>query len=193
LLGRVNLLVRNGLGSDLTGCGEADTMQGMSESVDTVMESLPETCRRSAGNVAASSAENKAEETAEEMEVSTAEASLDSGTEMGVEQEKESSGEVASYCRGMAPGSKATQFKPRHPGTKARKPERAKGTLKPCKLLRDMRFVAAHRASRDRTPGQRTCRRWLKENLKQFMSKLTALEVAYAAVALKERNAGQQR
>jgi hypothetical protein len=166
-------------------------MQGMSESVDTVMESLPETCRSSTGNVAGSIAEYKAEEKVVSKAETSGETTAEMSVEQAIEREGESSGEVPSYGRGMAPGSQATQFKPRHPGTKARKPERAKGTLKPCKLLRDMRFVAAHRASRDRTPGQRTCRRWLKENLKQFMSKLTALEIAHAA-ALKERTVGQR-
>src|SRR5262249_26691060 len=117
LLGRLNLPVRNGLGGDLTGYREGDTMQGMSESVDTVMESMPETCRSSTGNVAGSIAENKAEEKI----VSKAETSGETTAEMSVvqaiEREGESSGGVAGYGRGMAPGSKATQFKPRHPGT----------------------------------------------------------------------------
>jgi hypothetical protein len=42
--------------------------------------------------------------------------------------------------------------------------------------LRDMRHVYERPASEDRTPGQRTCRRWKNENLSGFMAHKSSLE-----------------
>jgi hypothetical protein len=169
----------------------------MDANTETIMEAPPETYRRSAGIVTGSGAEKMAVEmeanqggTAAE---TAAETIAETIAEQALEQAGEAPGQVAGFGRGKAPGSKATQFKQRHPGRTVRKPERVKATLKPCQLLRNMRWVFAYQQYRDRTPGQRTCRKWLKVDLKGFMSKLADLEKEFAALVLKERNAGQER
>ena len=46
-------------------------------------------------------------------------------------------------------------------------------------LLEDMRWVINHRKEADMTQGQRTCRRWMEESFKPFMSRYTQLERAH--------------
>jgi hypothetical protein len=83
---------------------------------------------------------------------------------------------------GNGAGSKATQFKLKHPdrpGSRRTKPPA--GAAKPSQLLRDMRFVYKYGESRDRTHGHRYCRWWLEDDPKGFLRKLADLEEALAA------------
>src|SRR5262249_25252564 len=65
-----------------------------------------------------------------------------------------------------------------NPGGVPKDPEKAEGKVP--ELLRDMRTVRRQDESKDRTPGQRECRAWLKEDRKGFLGHLSKLEVAYA-------------
>jgi hypothetical protein len=83
---------------------------------------------------------------------------------------------------GNGAGSRATQFQSRHPGAvKAKRTGPGNAARKPCRLLRDMRFVYGHDESWDRTCGHEHCRRWLEQDLKGFLSKLGQLEAALAS------------
>jgi hypothetical protein len=42
--------------------------------------------------------------------------------------------------------------------------------------LADMRWVYAHAAREDRTPGHKLCRKWLKADLADFMPRKSSLE-----------------
>jgi len=83
-------------------------------------------------------------------------------------------------------GRAATQFKPGNPGSLRDRKGEGRGRRKPSRLLADMRRVYAQPESKDRTPGERQCRAWLREDCKGFMSRLADLEKAHAAVAPKE-------
>jgi hypothetical protein len=83
-------------------------------------------------------------------------------------------------------GRAATQFKPGNPGPQMNRKGQGRGRRKPPRLLADMRRVYAQDESKDRTPGERRCRAWLKEDCKGFMSRLADLVKAHAAAAPKE-------
>src|SRR4051794_20236691 len=83
-------------------------------------------------------------------------------------------------------GRAATQFQPGNPGSIRDRKGEGRGRRKPPRLLADLRRVYAQDESKDRTPGERHCRAWLREDHKGFMSHLAALEKAHVAVAPKE-------
>ena len=56
----------------------------------------------------------------------------------------------------------------------------------PGQQLRDMRHVYSQPATADRTPGQRTCRRWLRADPRGFMSRKTSLEEEALAAQVDE-------
>ena len=88
----------------------------------------------------------------------------------------------AGNRRGLAAGSRATQRR----GAAAARPASGAGDQAPegeqglAQQLADMRWVYAHPASADRTPGQRTCRRWMRTDLARFMRLKSRLEEKHA-------------
>ena len=88
----------------------------------------------------------------------------------------------AGNRRGLAAGSRATQRR----GAAAARPAAGAGDEAPggkqglAQQLADMRWVYAHPASADRTPGQRTCRRWMRTDLARFMRLKSRLEEKHA-------------
>jgi hypothetical protein len=97
----------------------------------------------------------------------------------------------AGNRRGLAAGSRATQRR----GAAAARPAAGAGDEAPggkqglAQQLADMRWVYAHPASGDRTPGQRTCRRWLRTDLARFMRLKSRLEEKHAGDAEDEEYA----
>src|SRR6516225_1797580 len=89
---------------------------------------------------------------------------------------------AAGNRRGLAAGSRATQRR----GAAAARPAEGAGDEAPggerglAQQLADMRWVYAHPASADRTPGQRTCRRWMRTDLAGFMRLKSRLEEKHA-------------
>jgi len=80
----------------------------------------------------------------------------------------------AGNRRGMVAASRANL---RRGGRPAPLPDEGTDELDwPKQQLRDMRFVYSHPSSADRTPGQRTCRRWLRADPRGFMARKTSLE-----------------
>jgi len=88
----------------------------------------------------------------------------------------------AGNRRGLAAGSRATQRR----GAAAARPAEGAGDEAPggeqglAQQLADMRWVYTHAASGDRTPGQKTCRRWMKTDLSRFMRLKSRLEEKHA-------------
>ena len=88
----------------------------------------------------------------------------------------------AGNRRGLAAGSRATQRR----GAAAARPAEGAGDDAPggeqglAQQLADMRWVYTHAASGDRTPGQKTCRRWMKTDLSRFMRLKSRLEEKHA-------------
>lgn len=71
-------------------------------------------------------------------------------------------------------GEKPWQFKKGQSGNPGGKPK--SGAVKPAEILRDMRRVYRQEEKKDRTPGEKLCRRWLKDNPKEFLSHLARYE-----------------
>ena len=96
----------------------------------------------------------------------------------------------AGNRRGLAAGSRATQRR----GAAAARPAEGAGDEAPggerglAQQLADMRWVYAHPASADRTPGQRTCRRWMRTDLARFMRLKSRLEEKHAGDAEDEEH-----
>ena len=82
----------------------------------------------------------------------------------------------AGRGRGRSPESRGTQFQPGHTGPKSGSvPDEMRVESD---QLADMRQVFANRASLDSTHSQRMCRKWMKTDLKGFMSAMDRLEEA---------------
>src|SRR5262245_60566604 len=64
-----------------------------------------------------------------------------------------------------------------NPGGKPKDPDAAGG--KPAEILRDMRAVYRQDESKDRTPGQRSCREFFKKDSAAFLKELSRLEAAH--------------
>jgi hypothetical protein len=84
----------------------------------------------------------------------------------------------AGNRRGMSAASRANLRRGDQSGEgNGEKPAPAFAPLGPgLQQLVDMRHVYERPASEDRTPGQKMCRKWAKENLSAFMAQKTALE-----------------
>lgn len=78
--------------------------------------------------------------------------------------------------RGRSPGSRATQFgQAEAPRPQEEPPPTAPPDGVPQQLL-DMRHVTERPSREDRTPGQRTCRKWLRTDVSGFMRAKSQLE-----------------
>jgi hypothetical protein len=79
----------------------------------------------------------------------------------------------AGRRRGVTLGSRAMQPGEATPQLTCEGPADTEGVPR---QLADMRWVYAHPACEDRTPGHKLCRKWLKADLPGFMARKSSLE-----------------
>jgi hypothetical protein len=101
---------------------------------------------------------------------------------MGTPEQKPEPNAETENVGGSGKPEKPWLFKKGQSGNPGGQPKggREEGDLD---LLRAMRHVAKRRESRDRTPLQKECRAWLKEDRKGFMMRWADLEKAHVAKA----------
>jgi hypothetical protein len=83
---------------------------------------------------------------------------------------------AAGNRRGLAPSSQANLRRGGQPDAVAGESCSSEPDGGILQQLRDMQHVYSRPASEDRTPGQKTCRRWMKSDLPRFMACKNRLE-----------------
>jgi hypothetical protein len=96
--------------------------------------------------------------------------------ENNLETPMETPEKSASAGRGRSPGSRRTQFQPGH--SRHENGEVPSALSVESDQLADMRHVYANPANLDTTHAQKTCRKWMNSNLKDFMAVKSRLEDA---------------